>query len=111
MDCQWEFRTGDQSSGPVQGCCIMVITEAGTPLTVTCYLTCTYVCQSCVKQVFEDVQGVREVFGKLVSLRLCTSYVVPDHNPTSFKLFYYCRYVQVFTGVPLATLQHAAGVA
>ena len=30
------------------GCCIMVITEVGTLLTTTCYLTCTCVCQSCM---------------------------------------------------------------
>ena len=29
-------------------CCIIVITEVGTLLSTTCYLTCTCVCQSCV---------------------------------------------------------------
>ena len=55
----WDFYTDN----PI-GCCIMVITEKGTLLTTTCYLTCTYMCQSACNNVLDSelVQDVNAYF-------------------------------------------------
>ena len=66
----------------------MVTTEIGALLTTTCYLTAP-ACTSLVVTTCNDtelVQGVWEVFGKLLGRAGRTSYVVQDYKPTPLKL-------------------------